>query len=290
MRKSIHSYVRERHKGRTVSATLHGMLLLFVIFGLPDFLKPEPPEEPVAISVELLPISAISNVKPSESPPQPEAKPEEKQPEQKKPSPPVKTAADTPPPPPEAVPLPDKPKEKKPAEKKPEPKEKKEEPKPEKKEKKPKEDPLAAILKSVKSTAQKEKKDEKKDKKPVEEAASEARSLSSQYDPSMQVSMSEKDAIVSQISKCWNVPAGAKDAQDLVVVIRAQYNPDGSYVRAEVAAESRGRYQSDSFFRAAADSALRAVQRCSPLTGLPPDKYNGWRDMELRFDPRMMLN
>jgi len=46
----------------------------------------------------------------------------------------------------------------------------------------------------------------------------------------------------------------------------------------------------DPYFRAAAESALRAVQnpRCSPLR-LPPSKYRLWRNMTLEFDPREML-
>ncbi len=49
------------------------------------------------------------------------------------------------------------------------------------------------------------------------------------------------------------------------------------------------RYNSDSFFRAAADSALRAVHECSPLKNLPPEKYDTWHYMELNFDPKDML-
>ncbi len=288
MRKKISYYVRERHRGRIFSVLLHMVLLLFVIFGLPSFLTPTPPEEPHAISVEILPISEMSNVKPAEAPPEPEQKPEEKHAEQKKPSPPVKTAQEAPPPPPkEAVPLPDKPKEKK-EEKKPEPpKEKKEEKKPEKK--KPKQDDLMAVLKAVKETAQKEKKEDKSKKPPVEDP-SPTKAVSSHYDPNVKMSLSEVDAIMSQLSKCWNMPAGAKDAQDLVVVIHAEYNPDGSYIRAEIARESLARYNSDPFFRTAADAAMRAVQRCTPLTGLPADRYNGWREMDLHFDPKYALN
>lgn len=291
MRINISHYELERNKGRVFSALLHFVFLLFVVFGLPSFLQPEPVIEPVAISVEILPISNISNVKPSEKPPEPEEKkPEEKPAEQKKPSPPVKTSDATPPPPPkDAVPLPETPKEKKPDEKKAEdkPKEKPAEKKP--KEKKPKEDPLDAILKSVAKTASKEKKDDKKPEKPVKDT-SESKSISSHFDPNMMMSMSEKDAIVSQIQKCWNVPAGAKDAQNLAVLIDVEYGPDGSFIKAEIGRASQGRYNSDTFYRAAADSAIRAAQRCSPLTGLDPSKYDGWHYMELNFDPKMMLN
>lgn len=290
MRIKLSHYQRERNKGRIFSALLHFILFLFVILGLPSFLTPKPPEEPMAISVEILPLAEHSNVKPAEKPPEPETKPEEKQTEQKKPSPPVKTADSTPPPPPkDAVPLPEKPKEKKPDEKKVEPpKDKKPDEKPEKK--KPKEDPLDAILKAVAKTAQKEKKDDKKKEKPTATDSTPNKSKSDRYDPSIQMTMSEKDMIRNQLSKCWNVPAGAKDAQNLSIMIHIEYNRDAMPIKVEVAAESKARYNSDPFFRTAAESAIRAVQMCAPLKGLPADRYNGWSEMDVNFDPKDMLN
>jgi colicin import membrane protein len=41
---------------------------------------------------------------------------------------------------------------------------------------------------------------------------------------------------------------------------------------------------SDPTFRAVAESARRAVDRCSPLQ-LPPDKYSLWRDIVMSFYP-----
>lgn len=271
-------YERERKRGRFYSAALHLLFLLFVIVGMPSFMSPPPPEEPAVISVELLPITGISNVKPSTAAPSPEQKPEEQKAEQRKPSPPVKTAEAVPPPPPE------KPAEKL-SDKAPEPK--KEEPKKEEKKKKPKDDDLAAVLRAVKETAQNEKKeDKKKDAKDT----SPTKSMSNKFNPDMPMSMSETDAIMSQLAKCWTVPAGAKDAQNLVVVIDAEYDRSGSYISVALAQESISRYDSDTFFRAAADSALRAVKECSPLQSLPLEKYETWHYMELRFDPKFMLN
>ncbi|MDX2112591.1 MAG: hypothetical protein SFW63_02485 [Alphaproteobacteria bacterium] len=271
---------QERQTGVIYSAALHLALFLLAFFGLPDFLKRDEPIMPAAITVEILPITGITNVKPSEQPPAPEEKKEEKpEPEQAKPSPPVKQAESEPAPKePEVV----KP-EKKPAEKKPEPK--KEE---KKDDKKKKEEALDAVLKAVKDTAQKKKDDTSK--KESDTASSKSKSFSNRFDPSMQLSMSERDAIMSQIAKCWSVPAGAKDAQNLVVVVMVDMNPDGSYARVELSDESKSRYSRDSFFRAAADSAIRAVKMCSPLKGLPADRYNGWSQLELHFDPKYMLN
>jgi hypothetical protein len=101
-----------------------------------------------------------------------------------------------------------------------------------------------------------------------------------------QLSMSEIDAVRRQIEGCWNIPAGAKDAKNLIVELHVQLNADGS-VRA-VAITDQSRLQSDNFFRAAAESAARAVYECAPLH-LPADKYSQWQDMILNFDPSQIL-
>ncbi|MFO0389551.1 MAG: hypothetical protein ACK502_07535 [Alphaproteobacteria bacterium] len=265
---------QERQKGLTYSAALHAFVVILVIFGLPSLLDNKREIEPQAITVELLPISAISNVKPSEKLAEKE-KPEEAK-AQEKPSPPVKAAEDSPPP------------AEKPAEvKKPKEPDKKAEEKPKDKKddkKKSKEEDLTAVLKAVRDTAQKD-----KDKKEKEKEDGGGKSKSDQYDPTLPLSISEKDAIRSQIAKCWSVPAGARDAHELIVILRLELAQDGSVIKVELAKESKSRYASDTFFRAAADSAIRAVKQCSPLQNLPADKYSTWRDMELTFDPKEML-
>jgi hypothetical protein len=44
----------------------------------------------------------------------------------------------------------------------------------------------------------------------------------------------------------------------------------------------------DPFFRAAADSALRAILRCQPFD-LPVEHYDDWQTVTVDFDPRYML-
>jgi len=270
MRKSVQYYDRDRRKGRKYSAVLHLLVLLLLIFGLPNFMMPRPPAEPMAVTVEILPISEMSNVKPSAQQPQ-EQKPEESKTIPKE-APPVQVADDTPPPPPSEASILPKPTPAPTQAPKPKPK-----PKPK--------DDLAAVLKAVKETAQKEKAKVKTEL--ADDNVNQSRST--HYDPGLPMSMSEIDAIRSQIAKCWNVPSGARNAQDLVVMLRLQLAPDGSLLKVELARESESRYGSDSFFRAAADSARRAVQECSPLKNLPADKYATWRDMEMTFDPKEML-
>lgn len=272
----------ERKKGLTYSAVLHTVMLILAIFGLPRLFMPQHDAEPMAITVDILPIGEISNVKPS---PKPEAKPKEKDQAKKQEAPKEKADAKNAKPTPskqEAASTPVKPKETMDFNKIIEQKEvqKKEE------KKKKVEDDLDAILKSVEKSA--EKKTEATGEKAPEESSS-SQSKSDTYNPDLPLSISEKDMIRSQFIKCWSVPAGARDADSLVVQLRVKVNQDGSVTDAKLAADE-GRYYSDSFFRAAADSAIRAVWKCSPLQHLPPDKYSSWKDMELTFDPREMLN
>ena len=100
------------------------------------------------------------------------------------------------------------------------------------------------------------------------------------------LTISELDAIRFQIQKCWSIPAGAREAEDLVVRIRFSLNPDGS-LRGEPEILYRDRMD-EPFFRTAAESARRAVLRCTPLT-LPPEKYESWKEIKLNFNPRDLL-
>ena len=102
-----------------------------------------------------------------------------------------------------------------------------------------------------------------------------------------QLTLSEVDAIRYQIEQCWNVPAGARDARDLVIKIQISLKPDGSLKQQPVIL-GRDR-MNDGFFRTAAESARRAVQRCTPLKNLPTSKYDRWQDITLTFNPREML-
>lgn len=267
-RKVIPYYKRDRLKSFTYSALLHLAILLLAIVGLPNFMLSPPPEEPMAISVDVLPVSAMSNVRPSRH--EPEKKKAEEHKVKPKEAPPVQVAEDEPPPRQEPSILP-KPKPK------PKPEQKKEKPRP-----KHHQEDLAAVLRAVQQTAEKEKKEEE----PQADDAN--KSKSEHYNPELPMSLSEIDAIRNQVAKCWNVPAGAKDAQNLVVVLRLQLASDGSVLKVELARD-QSRYESDSFFRAAVDSARRAVEECSPLKNLPPEKYATWRDMEMTFDPKEML-
>ena len=274
-------------KGWQYSAILHITILLLMIFGLPEFLHRHIDAEPPVISVEILPIAKESNVKPQEETPE---KPEPKKPVEEKhterkqtvEAAKPKTSQETPPKPEQRTPEPPIPVKAEEVVKKVEPPKKVE---PKKVEKKvSKEEDLDSILTSVAKTAKSE-----ESKKPTEAKQSNTKKAVSQnYDASKPLSMSEIDAIRQQIQQCWSPPIGAKDADNLIINLRINIAEDGTVTKVDLDSDE-SRYNSDSFFKAAADSAIRAVHKCSPLKNLPSDKYSTWSDITMTFNPKDMF-
>lgn len=263
------------------SILLHLGLVALAVFGLPVLLPPNPEPMPLVMTVELLPVGAMTNVKPSDTPIQEE----QKAPTPKTIKPVTPSAIEKPKD--LAPPITEEKKPFDPMEKPvPLPEEKAKPKAPPEEETKPKDDEFAALLNKLKQEAKTDKSKDAKDKTNTEKNTTRSDAA---YDDSIPLSISEKDMIRSQFLLCWTMPAGAKDANTLAVRIKMELQPDGTVLKASIAPDLMGRYASEPFFRAAADSALRAVHKCSPLKNLPPDKYNSWRDMELNFDPQDLL-
>jgi colicin import membrane protein len=98
------------------------------------------------------------------------------------------------------------------------------------------------------------------------------------------LSQNEIDALRAQIQACWNPPVGLAEAKDLTVLVRLMLNPDGT-LSGEPVLLNR---VSNPLFQVAAESAVRAIQRCQPYK-LPIAKYAVWKDVEIVFDPRDMF-
>ena len=96
-------------------------------------------------------------------------------------------------------------------------------------------------------------------------------------------------AVNRQVTPCWAIPAGAKDAANMSVAIRIRLNPDGA-LGGQPKVQDSGRLGSDLFFRAVAESALRALRdpQCMPLK-LPYDQYDLWKEITFVFDPKEAL-
>ena len=97
------------------------------------------------------------------------------------------------------------------------------------------------------------------------------------------MSVSEEYALRRQIGGCWTLPAGTEGIDDMFVQLRIQVRPDRTVQ--SVTIQDQGRLGSDLVYRAVAESARRAVDKCSPLN-LPPGKYAAWRDILMTFNPK----
>lgn len=282
-----------------ISVIIHGLVILFLIVGMPH-IKTREFEAPPPIMVELAPIAdtAMTDKAPVKAPhveePKEELPPPKKEEPKKEPpksEPKKEEPKKEPEPLPEPEPKKEKPKEvEKPIEKP------KEEPKP-KVEEKPKEEPkkeepkkeedsseaFDSILKNLADVPEQVETDE--DAVVDEDALPQP---TPDAPLGAQVTMTELDALRYQLSQCWNLPAGAQGAEDLRIEVRIKVNPDRTVQNVEIV--DQGRYARDSFFRAGADSARRAVlsPQCSPLK-LPEDKYDQWKTTVIVFDPKEMF-
>lgn len=93
-----------------------------------------------------------------------------------------------------------------------------------------------------------------------------------------------EQAIRGQIAPCWNPPLGGEGKT--TVVLSIQLDRTGRVVGTPEVVGQTGA-ANPAFAKAFADSAKRAVLRCSPLE-LPAEYYDAWKLFELNFDPTMM--
>ena len=95
-------------------------------------------------------------------------------------------------------------------------------------------------------------------------------------------------AIKAQVAPCWNPPIGGADVKKMTVVIRAEYGRDGRVIGTPSVVSQTGATAGNSdYARAFAETARRAMLRCSPLT-LPANLYDQWKSVEINFDPNGM--
>lgn len=99
------------------------------------------------------------------------------------------------------------------------------------------------------------------------------------------LTQSEMDALRAQIQRCWNVPVGVLDAENLRVSLQFRLDPSGT-VEGTPQILSGG--VGSSIERAAAESARRAILQCAPYQ-LPAEKYAAWADVIVHFDPSDMF-
>jgi len=102
------------------------------------------------------------------------------------------------------------------------------------------------------------------------------------------LTLSEEDALKAQIFGCWSIPLGLPYNENLLVRIKLMLEPDGSVTKTEILDHARMNKPGQAFYKVLAESALRAVKLCQPLR-VPTTGYERWKELQLNFDAREML-
>jgi hypothetical protein len=99
----------------------------------------------------------------------------------------------------------------------------------------------------------------------------------------------EREGLRLAVQRCWNVPAGLRDAQELKVTLAAELAANGEVLNASIRLIEPSPAP-DARFQQAYEAGRRALIRCSPYADLPRDKYAQWRQIEVVFNPEGMVS
>lgn len=275
--------------GLIFSLILHGCVLIFILFGMPNmFMSKKEMIQDYAVVIEVVKVSDITNVNVKKSTKSETSKTDKEAPKSAKmpESTEVEKKVD------------DKVAEQKvddaEAIKKVKEVKKKEEKKPEKKivkkvdDKKNKDkdvDFAKNILKSIEED-KKKKEDKKVDKNFSELADSLKGDTNKEYNENLPMTISEIDAIKSQITRNWNTTAfSGADSKGMAVTVNIEVDMDGNVIRIVPNKE----FNSSQYYNSFIESAVRAIKQSSPLKELDKNKYHSWKEIEFRFDSEGMI-
>ena len=130
-----------------------------------------------------------------------------------------------------------------------------------------------------------------KSKEEMAETTKTTNKVTQSQDKNMDISgltLSEEDALKAQIFGCWSIPLGLPYNENLLVKIKLKLKPDGSVIKTEILDHVRMNKPGQGFYKVLAESALRAIRLCQPLR-VPTTGYERWKDLQLNFDAREML-
>jgi hypothetical protein len=102
------------------------------------------------------------------------------------------------------------------------------------------------------------------------------------------LTVSQMDGLRAHLARCWRMPADMPNPETLQIRVRIQLNPDGTLAsRPQVLDQAQITFSNNTYLRAAADAAYRAVIECEPYGFLPADRYDDWKDIVFTFTPTL---
>ncbi len=142
---------------------------------------------------------------------------------------------------------------------------------------KEKKDMAKGILKNLAKANEENQKKMKVEK--IKEKLVIAANISNIKKKNIKLGLSEIDMLRLHVQNCWNAPYGSL-VLDTPIDLLISTEPNGSVLEVKIVDEKS--YLKNPVYRATADSARRAVIKCSPLP-LPEEKYESWKKFIFAF-------
>lgn len=261
-----------------LSTLLHFIIVGLFYFGLPSAFE-KLPEEKDVLTFEVVPASAIANIKTENKSTQKEKIAEKSK--EIKTSKPVPKKQVTPPKKiiekeepkkeKEIVPVKEKAKPKKTPPKKVDVQEQEE-------------DRMDAILKNLeKESKGNAVKTPTKSQEAKEQSNKTARGA--EYDEELPLSITEELYIQTLINKNWRRPAGLEYSKGINLKIHLELDKTGKIIDKNVKATCPSNYTT--LCALLEESVSRAIKKIDPIENLSPDRYNAWKGFTLNFDPEL---
>ena len=98
----------------------------------------------------------------------------------------------------------------------------------------------------------------------------------------------EADALRLGIQQCWNIGVLSKEAQQVTATVGFSLTPEARHEQGSIRLISASG-GSEIAVQQAFEAARRAIIRCEgDGYGLPPEKFDAWRDVTITFNPEGM--
>lgn len=91
--------------------------------------------------------------------------------------------------------------------------------------------------------------------------------------------------IKTKIIQCWSVPPsiGIINEQKIYVVLEIKIDKTGKITNIKTINDSQ--FFHNEYFEKIKKSAIEATEKCSPIQGLPLERFDDWKEVQLVFDP-----
>jgi outer membrane biosynthesis protein TonB len=98
------------------------------------------------------------------------------------------------------------------------------------------------------------------------------------------IERSSIDALRARLKTCAALPAGVSPGENISLVVRVQLKPDGTLAGKPTLIEASASPKGPLLLQ----SLLGGLTKCQPYNMLPPDKYQEWKSIDMRFTPSDM--